>query len=145
MRQKGESDQTTAAEDIKAQIQLYENAVQEVLDECSWGLCLPSDLSAVAQAKLGGGPPRSYTHLFTLYGERITSVIEIDQDVQFLVAGTSGKFKGLKTNELFCNDETSKSILNRMVKESPVKIDQSSGFANRTASNVHSHEDLSSP
>ena len=75
VRQKGESDQTTIAEDIKAQIQLYENAVQEVLDECSWGIYLPGEMNAVIKAKLAGGSPKKYTHLFTIYGERITNIL----------------------------------------------------------------------
>ena len=63
--------------------------------------------------------------------------------MQFLVASTTGKFRGLRTNELFNNDEPSKNILNRMLSNSPVKIDGTSSFANQNSSNVCSGEGLS--
>lgn len=136
VRQKGESDQTTIAEDIKAQITLYENAVIEVLDDCNRGIYSPGEIDAVAKVKLAGRPPKNYTHLFTLYGEHITNLIQIEHDTIFLVVSTNGKFKGLKTNELFSNDETGKNILNRMLKDSPVKIDKTSSFANETPGTI---------
>ena len=58
--------------------------------------------------------------------------------MQFLVASATGKFKGLRTNELFDNDEPSKDILNRMLANSPVKIDGTSSFANQNMSNAGS-------
>ena len=91
---------------------------------------------------MDGGSPKKYTHLFTIYGEPIINILQIEADVQFLVASTTGKFKGLKINELFNNDEPSKTIMNRMCRESPTKIDCTSSFANRNTSNVSSKEEL---
>jgi len=103
-----------------------------VLDDCSRGIYQPSEIGAVAKVKLAGKPPKNYTHLFTLYGEHITNLIQVDYDATFLVVSTSGKFKGLKTNDLFSNDEKGKNILNRMLLDSPIKIDRTSNFANET-------------
>ena len=49
--------------------------MQEVLDECSWGIYHPKELNEVEKEMLGGGAPKKYTHLFTIYGEHITNVL----------------------------------------------------------------------
>ena len=121
IRQKGECDLTTPAQDIQAQLKIYENAINEILDGCSWGIYHPKEMNPEMKARLQGRPKQIFSHLFTIYGERITNLLQIEHDAQFLIASTSGKFQGLKTNELFNNDESGKSILNRLVSRSPMK------------------------
>ena len=130
IRQKGECDLTTTAQDIQAQLKIYENAINEILDECSWGIYHPKDMNPAMKVQMKGRPKQIFTHLYTIYGDCITNLLQVEHDAQFLVASTTGKFQGLKTNELFNNDESGKSILNRLVSRSPIKTSPASPRSN---------------
>ena len=50
---------------------------------------------------LDGAPPKTYNRLYSVYGEEVKSLIEIEEDVCMLIAGDKTSFKGLKTDKLF--------------------------------------------
>lgn len=56
--------------------------------------------------KLDGRPPKKFNRLYTVYGEEIKSLIEVEEDAIMLIAGDKNEFKGLKTEKLFQTEET---------------------------------------
>ena len=101
MQQKGPSEYTTYQEDVNSQIRMYQRAVSEILDQCSSRLYNVEDLSPEEKVQLDGAPPRVFNRLYSVYGQQINSLIEIEEDVCMMIAGDKGCFQGLKTSELF--------------------------------------------
>ena len=66
---------------------------------------MKNELSPEEITRLDGAAPKRFTALYTVYGERINSLIQIDEDTVMLVAGNKEEFKGLKTERLFKNEE----------------------------------------
>ena len=95
---------------------MYERAVSEILDECGSRLGNPDELSAEEKTRLDGAAPKTFNRLYSVYGEEIKSLIEIDEDVVMLIAGDKLTFKGLKTEMLFRDSETASQMLNRIVE-----------------------------
>ena len=94
---------------------MYERAVKEVLDKCGSVLCLEDELTAEEITKLDGAAPKRFEMLYTVYGQTVQSLIQIDEDCCMLIAGYKDQFKGLKTSQLFKTEETANEVLDRIV------------------------------
>ena len=105
---------------------MYERAVREVLDQCGSRLFIDTELTAEKKSELKGAAPKRFNTLYNVYGEAITSLIQIDEDTSILVAGDKHLFNGLKTNDLLKTEEAAQNMLNRIVDQSPINFDQRS-------------------
>ena len=102
---------------------MYERAVREILDQCGSRLCLEGELTPEEITQLDGAAPKRFNSLYTVYGDRITSLIQIDEDTCIMIAGDKNVFKGLKTEKIFKEREAANEMLNRLIKESPINFD----------------------
>ena len=66
---------------------MYERAVKEVLDQCGSRLYKSDDLTPEEITKLDGAAPKKFNTLYSIYGETIESLIQLDEDVCILIAG----------------------------------------------------------
>ena len=80
------------------------------MDNCSELLVGKNELNPILKMSLDGRNPKSFNQLYTLYGEEITSLLQIEEDVRFMVAGKKGEFEGLHINKLFEKDEEAASL-----------------------------------
>lgn len=134
LRQNGPSQHTTNQEDINDQLKLYERAVREILDQCGSRLFLASELTPEDITRLNGAAPKRFTALYTVTGEKITSLINIDEDTCMLVAGHKDRFEGLKTEQLFQNEEAAHDMFSRIIDQSPIRFDRKSVVKTLTSS-----------
>ena len=101
LQRKGSSSFTTQQEDIVAQIEMYRRAVKWILDQCGSRLCLEGELTPEEQTLLDGAAPKRFNTLYTVYGETIQSLIQIEEGTCIMIAGDKSQFIGLKTSKLF--------------------------------------------
>ena len=94
---------------------MYERAVKEVLDQCGSILYLEEELTAEEITRLDGAAPKRFEMLYTVYGQTVQSLIQIDEDCCILIAGYKDSFKGLKTTQLFRTEESANEMLDRLV------------------------------
>ena len=76
------------------------------MDQCGSKLYLEDELSAEEITRLDGAAPKRFEMLYTVYGQTVQSLIQIDEDCCMLIAGYKDSFKGLKTNLLFKTEES---------------------------------------
>ena len=51
-----------------------------------------NELNPILKMNLDGRNPKSFNQLYTLYGQEITSLLQIEEDATFMVAGKKGEF-----------------------------------------------------
>lgn len=103
---------------------MYERAVEEILDACGSRLFDKNDLTPEDKTRLNGAAPKVFNTLYTIYGQTIQSLIQIDEDACILIAGDKKTFRGLKTSALFKNREAASNFLDRVVTQSEVSQDK---------------------
>ena len=86
-QQNGASSFTTEQQDIHSQIIVYERAVEEILDLCRNHLVLEDEVSPEKINELNGGATKDFNRLYTVYGDTVTSLLQIEEDCCMLVAG----------------------------------------------------------
>ena len=109
---------------------MYDRAILEILDECASRLSVGEQLSPEELTRLDGAASKSFNQLYSVYGEEIKSLIQVDEDVCMLIAGNKDGFQGLKTDKLFATEETASNMMNRILNESPIKFDKKSILGN---------------
>ena len=82
------------------------------------------ELTPEELTRLDGAAPKLFDQLYSVYGDEITSLIQIDEEVCILIAGNKDMFKGLKTTKLFATEETASDMMNRIFDQSPIKFDK---------------------
>ena len=85
---------------------MYQRAVKEILDQCGSILNLEEELTPEEITKLDGAAPKRFEMLYTVYGQTVQSLIQIDEECCMLIAGYKETFKGLKTSQLFKTEES---------------------------------------
>ena len=64
---------------------------------------------------MDGAAPKIFNTLYTVYGETIQSLIQIDEEACILIAGDKNVFHGLKTSALFKHSDAAGNFLDRVV------------------------------
>ena len=102
-------------------MKFYKLAVKDILDQCGQRLHTEGEFSEEHLAKLNGQAPKKFNRLYDIYGNQIKSLLMVNEDVSFLVAGKKTEpFQGLRTNNLFSNAEDAHQFVNRLVNKSDV-------------------------